>query len=378
MVRISDIFKKSRTEIHPPVPKTAAEVSPPETSPSEAESKISPASPYKRISPEDLVETKNTAYPQIAEAMQELRLNKAKSQNLYLTGIQLVKELLKNAEELKPISLEQIKSWVQEVVEQLILKNIELLRPFYEYAADNYLYSHMVNVAVMSTELGLGFGYNKSRLNELALAAFFHDIGMIKVEKLAFAPRKLSEEEYSQIKNHPAYGAEILSHLKDIPESVIYVVKEEHERLNGKGYPNGIKDGDINEYARIIAIVDVFEALTHDRPYRKKYSPHDAIKEMLSTNNASFDPKILKVFINKIGMYPVNSWIELNTNEIARVIMGNEEFPLRPVVQVFFDRGKNSLKEPRTINLAEQFNIFIKKPLSEDEVYKTKGEAAGT
>jgi HD-GYP domain-containing protein (c-di-GMP phosphodiesterase class II) len=190
---------------------------------------------------------------------------------------------------------------------------------------------------------------------------------MIKVEKLGMETRKLNEEEYNQIKNHPLYGADILTKIKDIPEPIIYVAKEEHERMNGTGYPQGLKDGEISEYARIVAIVDVYEALTHDRPYRKKTSPHEAIKELIA-NNPLFDSRILKVLINKIGVYPISSWVELNSNEIGKVIINNNEFPLRPAVHILFDGTGQKLNNPHVINLAKQFNLFIKKSLTNDEL----------
>ncbi len=160
---------------------------------------------------------------------------------------------------------------------------------------------------------------------------------------------------------------DILSKIKDIPEPVIYVAREEHERENGSGYPNGIKNGEISEYARIVAIVDVYEALTHNRSYRKKFSPHEAIKELIAKDSL-FDPAILKVLIKKVGVYPISSLVELNSNEIGMVTMNNEGFPLRPVLQVLFDAKRNHLRNSRCVNLAKQFNLFIKKAINDEEL----------
>jgi len=383
MVRISDIFKKSAAgkPLSAPEEKAREELSP-ETPFEEPRSKIRPTfhqTPLHRaMSPKEESQTEDYGSMRIAKAMQETAQDKARSQNLYLTGIQLIKEVFTNAEQLKPINLTQIKSWTDNIVDSLIFVDAELLHLFYEYASDNYLYSHMVNTTVMATEVGLGLGYNKSQLNDLGTAAFLHDIGMIKVENLQMQPRKLTEEEYTKVKNHPLYGADILSQVKDIAEPVIYVAKEEHERMNGTGYPSGIKDGDISEYARIVGIVDVYEALTHNRPYRKKISPHDAIKELISSNPL-FDSIILKVLISKAGVYPISSWVELNSGEIGKVMINNHEFPLRPVVHILFDSTGYRMKEPRIINLAKEFNSFIKKALTEEELArKVKEEPAET
>lgn len=358
MVRISDIFKRSSAGKSPPTPEVKSKEGPPrEKPPQESKPEIPPSCPEpplpKATPQREEKETEDINSMRIANAMNETARDKARCHNLYIAGIQLIKEVLASADDLKPINLVQIENWISDIVGCLTFIDAELLRLFYEYISENYLYSHMVNTTIMAAEVGLGMGYNKSQLNELGLASFLHDIGMIKVGKLEMQARRLTEQEYNEIKNHPIYGADILSKIKDVSEPVIYVAKEEHERMNGTGYPNGLKDGEISEYARIVMIVDVYEALTHNRPYRKKVSPHEAVKELIS-NNPLFDSTILKVLINKVGVYPISSWIELNSGEFGKVMINNNEYPLRPVVHILFDGTGHKLKEPRVINLAKQ------------------------
>lgn len=372
MIRISDIFKRLTPGKTPSTPEEKYKEEPSrEKPPEEIKQKAPPYKPEPSL-PEAAVgkkEADDASSTRIAKVMRETPSDKARSSNLYLMGIQLLKEMLTNAEDLKPINLVQIKQWISDIVDRLIFTDAELPRLFYEYTSEKYLYSHMVNTTIMAIEVGLGLGYNKIQLNELGLASFLHDIGMIKVGKLEMQARRLTETEYSEIKKHPIYGADILSKIKDMADPVIYVVKEEHERMNGTGYTNGLKGGEISEYARVVMIVDVYEALTHDRPYRKKNSPHEAVKEMIA-NNPLFDSNILKVLINKVGVYPVSSWVELNSNEICKVMINNNEFPLRPVVHILFDSARQRLKESRVVNLAKQFNLFIKKSLSDEELAK--------
>lgn len=354
MVRISDILKKKMRDSpvsREPDPPPSVEIA-------------------KAISQNKETSTEKSPEMQIAKAMKESQPKKEYSKNLYISGIQLAKDVLNSAKEAKPIDLIAIKGFVASIVDSLVLGDKELLNLFYEHHPDNYIYSHIVNVLIMSVDLGLGLGYNKSKLNELGLAAFLHDIGMIKVEEIALQPRSLSEEEYNQIKEHPLYGTEILSKIKDLSSAVIYAAKEDHERWNGEGYPLGVKDGEISEYARIIATIDVYEALTHSRTYRKKYLPHEAIKDILTTDSALFDPIILRILISRIGIYPIGSWVELNTNEIGKVITTNDEYPLKPIVNVIFDNAGNRLEQPCAVNLAKQFNFFIKRPLTDEEVLR--------
>jgi HD-GYP domain-containing protein (c-di-GMP phosphodiesterase class II) len=356
MVRISDILKKKMRDSTP-----TSEIKPiPSIQPSQA---MTPKESAQELTPQKPPEM------QIAKVMKELQPNIERSKTLYSKAIQLVKELLIAAAERKSIEPQSIKDLVEVVINCLVLQDKTLFTLYYvDYSAEDYLYHHMVNVMIMSVDVGLGLGYNKSQLAELGLAAFLHDIGMVSVKDIALQPRQLTEEEYNKIKEHPVYGAAIISRLKNFPHAIVSAIQEQHERINGKGYPKGLKDGEITEYARIIAAVDVYEALTHTRAYRKRYSTHEAIKNIISSGSSIFDSRILKVLIDKVGIYPIGSWIELNTNEIGRVITTNDEFPLRPVANLLFDGEGNRLKELRTVDLAKQFNLYVKRPLSDEEV----------
>lgn len=376
MVRISDIFKRSAggAQGHSPETKpkegTFKEKLSPELKPDASPHSLPPhTQPRKAAVQKEQIETAGNKQEPAVKAVNGAAAARARCKNFYLMGIQLIKEVFLNTEQLKPINLVQIEEWVDDIVNCLMSDDGELLSLFYRYASENYLYEHMVNTAIMSIEVGLGLNYNKSQLNELGLAAFLHDIGMIKVGKLEMQARKLSQEEYDQIKDHPLYGADILSKTKNISELVIYAAKEEHERQDGSGYPKGLKGGEVSEYGRIIAIVDIYEALTHNRPYRKRFSPHQAIRELI-VNDSLVDPLILKVLINKVGVYPISSLVELNSNEIGIITLNNEGFPLRPALQVLFDTKRERLKTPHFINLAEQFNLFIKRAVIEEELVK--------
>jgi len=156
--------------------------------------------------------------------------------------------------------------------------------------------------------------------------------------------------------------------IENIQKGIIYIAKQEHERIKGTGYPEGLKDDQIHEYAKVVAIVDVYEALIHPRSYRDGTPPHEAIKELLKMNTSMlFEPKILKVFINRIGLYPVGCWVELNTGEIGKVIFSNEDSPLRPRVNIIFSHQKKKLPQPRLMDLAEHNNVYIKRSINPQE-----------
>lgn len=304
---------------------------------------------------------------QIARAVKETLPDIEKSKDIYLRAVQSAKDILKDVHDAKAVEISALKVLLEEMINYFVLGDRTLLNSFYKmYKPGEYLYSHMVNVTILSVALGLKLGYNKSRLNELAIAAYLHDVGMAKMQELALQPRSLSQEEYRQIKEHPAGSAKIVSGINDISQSIISAVIQHHEQVNGAGYPMGLKNKEISEYARIITVADIYEALTHSRMYRKNPS-FEAIKEMLSLADSFCDGRILKLLINLIGVYPIGSYIELNTDKIAKVIMPNDDYPLRPVVYIFFDMAAKKLEQPYLLNLTTEPNLYIKRRLSDTE-----------
>ncbi len=361
MVRISDILrKKPEPEPEPSKEPKKEEIKAPlqDNSGSE-EAKEIKANPVEAQAPQ----------MQIAQAMKELEPDMSRSQNLYGRGIVLIEKLLNDIQNAKDIDILPVRAFVDEVVNSFILGDKTLLIIFHEdLIKDDYLPYHMLNVMLMSTAMGLKFGYNKSRLDDLGLAAFLHDVGMTKLRGIVNSPRFLSDAEYGKVKEHTLYSEQMLSQVKDMPASVLEAVRQQHEHSDGKGYPQGLRGQEICEFARIISTVDMYEALTHRRAYRQQLAPYEAIKEMLTTSNALLDHRIFKMLINIVGVYPVGSYAELNTGEVAKVMAPNDDFPLRPVVNIIFDANRNTLAQSRIINLARQFNVNIKRPLSGEEV----------
>lgn len=362
MVRISDILKRvgQKPESKKPEEEPAKEApqayTPKTTEEEGAEGiQVSKAMRHKEGISED--EQKM----QIAQAMRQTQPSPEESQLIYNQGLELAKIILNKAKTSEPIELSPIYSLIENIVDRSVLGDKELLSLIASFTSEDYLIAHSLNVAILSIDVGLGKGYNKSRLNELGLAAFLHDIGMINVMDIAQQPRRLSKEEYDKIKEHPFFGAELLSKIKDINQSVIYVTKEHHERFMGGGYPMRLSNGQINEYSQIVGLCDVYEALTHPRSYREAKNNHEAIKEILSLDAKEFDTKNIKILIKRLGLFPVGSWVELNSGEIGKVVSSNEEFPLRPVVNVIFGMDRQKYPEVKSINLNKQHSIYIRR-----------------
>lgn len=256
--------------------------------------------------------------------------------------------------------------WVNEVVGRLVDtlssgNNEELLRicsADYPQPED-YLYGHAVNVTILAIEIGIGLGYEHSLLAELGIASLIHDIGIVKYLDIINQNKILDKEEQNKIKEHPNAGAEILNRISKEPSSVIIeAVRQEHERIDGSGYPLGLKGDEISEFAKIIGLADVYEAMLHSRPYRAKLKSLETINTIIKSKQA-FESRLIKILIERVGIFPVGIQVRLNTKEIGVVVRENPQLALRPVVNILFDAQKKKLKEPKQIDLAENAVIYI-------------------
>jgi HD-GYP domain-containing protein (c-di-GMP phosphodiesterase class II) len=232
---------------------------------------------------------------------------------------------------------------------------------------DDYLYSHSLNVAILAGGVGMALKFSEQQILNLCVSSLLHDLGLLKVpEKIVKKPGKLTKDEFAQVKKHCSYGLDLLANISDMPESIQEVVYQHHERLDGSGYPEGIKGAEISEYAKIIAMIEVYEAMTHPRPYRgEKIIPYEGVREVVQEAKRSFEPRLVKKFLRFITPYPLGSFVCLNNNEIGRIIQTHEDRPLRPVVEIFFDSEGKPPEEPKRIDLAKSPVLHIEKAVDD-------------
>ena len=145
-------------------------------------------------------------------------------------------------------------------------------------------------------------------------------------------------------------------------------IYHEHERENGRGYPQGLSGSQISEYGKIIGLADVYEALTHHRPQRKRLLLHKAVQEIVQTQKIQFHQRLLKVMIEELSVFSLNSLVRLNSNAIGRVTETTPGQPLRPIVQLIFDADGNAITEDRSISLREFPLLHIVDEVDESEL----------
>lgn len=223
---------------------------------------------------------------------------------------------------------------------------------------EDYFYYHITNVFFMAIDLGIGMGYDRTRLVELGAGAFLHDIGMKDMPERD-KQEPLDNYEYGRIKQHPEIGAEILKKMNaGISKTILDIVQQEHERSDGSGYPTGSRSEEIGEDAQIVGLVDSYEAMAHQRPYRPRYTALETISIILK-NKKTFGQKTIKTLILRIGVFPLGTLVVLNTKEIGIIVKNRPELPFRPAVHIIYDSYGKELKSPKEIDLAENPIIYI-------------------
>lgn len=312
----------------------------------------------------------------VARQVKEKEEREKLSQALYDKGIVTIKKVLKEAEEGNIESGHEVNKVVEEMVDFLSSGDDSLVILANKRATEeNYLYAHSVNVSILSIKVGLGLDYERDRLIDLGVAAFLHDVGMVRVMEIARLPRKLTKKEYEEIKKHPKYGKEILEKMREISKLAVETAYQQHERLKGQGYPQGLRDCKINGDAQIVGLVDVYEALTHPRVYRERFPPHEAMRMIVDSSKDLFSLRMIKELMRELGTYPIGSIARLNSREVGRVIGVNKRFPLRPRILILFDREGQKLSEPREVDLVKSGLLHIVEPIDEDKLESELGRS---
>lgn len=360
MIRFSNIFKKSgqsqtnlpkgiKPEERSPEEILAAETAAQRLSEGHHQSSV-------KISPSlnDELKKDRPATPNITRLYEELLL---KAKNIYSADHGTKRNF---ANELNPAIEQMLESMVSGSDELLLVALRDYSKP------EDMIFCHVVNITIMALAMGLGLGYDRSHLLELGLAAFIHDIGSKHFDIMG-KKDVFSDDEFDRIKLHPGEGALTLGKIDaNLSQKILDAVKQEHERADGSGYPDGLVSDEINEYAQIIGLADVYEALMHDRPYRGKYTSIDTIRIILK-NKKLFSSKVIKALIEAFGIFPVETLVQLNTKEIGVVVKRNQELISRPVVDIIIDSYGKESKQPKRINLADNPVIYIDNCVKREE-----------
>jgi putative nucleotidyltransferase with HDIG domain len=217
---------------------------------------------------------------------------------------------------------------------------------------DNYTFTHMVNVSILTMGQARALGVEGRLLREFGLSALMHDIGKVRTPKEVLnKPEKLTDTEFDIMKRHTVDGAEILRRTPEMPILAPVVAFEHHLRIDGTGYPQGVKRTALNLGTQLCSVSDVYDAMRSQRVYQKAFPSDRVLAVLKKDDGAHFDRHLVRRFAQLLGIYPPGNLVRLSSGEVAVVVKVHAPDPYRPRVRVIGDKSGGRLEVPVDRNL---------------------------
>lgn len=276
----------------------------------------------------------------------------AQANETYNKAKQFLQKTVRDIKVGKGLEIEAVESVVGDLVDS-ILRNpsaLQLLSRLRE--TDSTAYDHALQIGVLLVSFGRELGFGRSELEQLGQVGLLFDIGKLRIDEALLNKRgTLTPSEFEEVKRHVQYSLEMIGDAGNIPAPVMTAVAQHHERLNGSGYPKGLRGASIGAFGRMAGIVDCFAALTSPRPYAETVSAYDAMRMLQKWGDTFFNAGMVEQFIQAIGIFPVGTLVELSTGEAAVIIEQHRAHRLKPKVLIISDRARNPLGVPITLDL---------------------------
>lgn len=320
-----------------------------------------------RLQADDLPSFETSLFEKSEEVQKEV------AKRHYLQTIQWAGQILAKARRGEMIEGSEIRRVISGMVSEQLAGKSGLLdfacSQFRWREETGFISAKMVNDAILAIEIGIGKKLNLAELFLLGLSAFLNYLGITQVLDVVTKKEMLQGGDLKKIREIPERTIEVLKKIPHLDQALFQVALQSRERIDGSG-PLGIKGSEnLDPLARIIAVVDVFEALTHDRPHRKRLMPYEAVKQILAEKE-KFEQDILRLLVDRIGVYPVGSWVKLTSKQIAQVVECNPGQPFRPKVKVMYDEEGSPVDRQRLLDLSKDSSLQIIQPIADEELQK--------
>lgn len=266
----------------------------------------------------------------------------------------IIGELMQGVRQGKQIEQERVDPVVQQMSESILRNRDALLSLCRIKEKDNYTFLHSVSVGALLMCFTRAFSIKSGDMQLVGVGGMLHDIGKTMVpDRILNKAGPLTPDELLTMQMHVVYGQNILANAKGISQTSFDVVAQHHERYDGSGYPLKLKAMEMSLYGQMASIVDVYDAITSDRCYRKAMDPTVAIRKMFEWSKSHFDPELIRTFVRTIGIYPVGTLVKLESGRIAIVINQDGRDLTRPMVRIVFDANKNCFITSEDIDLSK-------------------------
>ncbi|MBB3170111.1 HD-GYP domain-containing protein [Simiduia aestuariiviva] len=250
------------------------------------------------------------------------------------------------------VNAEQCRAMVEEISSSVSRNPGALISLARLKSADEYTYLHSVAVCALMIALARELGLSEAQVQQAGLAGLLHDMGKAQIPAAVLnKPGRLTDEEFAVVKAHPQKGYDMLLEAGSASAEVMDACLHHHEKVDGSGYPKGLKGDEITLLTKMTAICDVYDAITSNRPYKHGWDPAESVRKMAEWSG-HFDERVFQAFVKSIGIYPTGSLVRLKSNRLAVVVEQAERSLLKPKVKVFYSMANKARIPPQLVDLA--------------------------
>ncbi|WP_017756765.1 HD-GYP domain-containing protein [Calidifontibacillus oryziterrae] len=255
--------------------------------------------------------------------------------SLYLKAVQDYKKLFKGWQANVSIDMPAVRTIVVPIIEAALETPRDIFSLYHYSTKEDYLYHHAITLAALSAVLGKVLNFSKGDCIQIGIAGAMCDCGMAKIDpKILNKKESLSKHEFDEVKKHPIYSFTMLEQVKILKDDVRKTVYQHHERIDGSGYPNGLTAEYIHPFAKIIAVSDVYHAMTSERNYRGKQSPFKVLESILQDQFGKFDPRVVNALTKVMTNFSSGTRVLLSNNEVGEIVFIEQKYPTRPMIKL--------------------------------------------
>lgn len=305
----------------------------------------------------------------VAAAPAAASRNEAARRLLYPKACDFLAQVFQMVRDRKAFSLEPGAAIVREMADGATASDELFIAALHLDDRSRFAIHHSVNVAVYAVHMARDLGFDPERQVQIGLAGLLHDVGMALIPENVIHKRgPLSAEELNVLKERPNLALKILQHFGPEGATIAETAGQVYERLDGSGYPRGLPSGEIHEFAKIIGLLDLYEALVHSRPNRERLSFFEAVKYIFKSCKTQFQRRYMRSLLRVFTVFPIDSYVQLNSAAVGKVVETVPDQPMRPRLHILFDSQRRQVLAERSIALTEAPLLNIVRSVSEKEL----------
>ncbi|WP_223702799.1 HD-GYP domain-containing protein [Sutcliffiella deserti] len=275
---------------------------------------------------------------------------------MYFKAIQGYKKLYKTWQSGSPIDYSEVRNAIIPMIEKSLLFQEEVFSVYHYTDEEEYIYHHSVAVSIIAASIAKTMGYSKKDIIQVGIAGFLMDCGMSRIDqKILKNVAVLKKEEFDQIKEHPIFSYQMVSKQPVIQDDIKLAVLQHHERYDKSGYPFGLSEDKIHHYTKILAVADVFHAMTSPRKYRRKQSPFKVIEQLKHETFGKYDLAVVQALTNSVCKFSVGVNLRLSNRKIVQVVFIDPNTPTRPMVK--------AVDSEQYITLNQELDLYVEEIL---------------